>query len=743
VGINKSYLKELAEKKRQSKPKFQVGTETSENSAPKPFGPEYKMFPHAPKTTLPSDWNLYDNAIDSSGNFSTSPINREELLKKINQPKSIFGTTLTTDPALKNNQLTDLRSNSNLTWDASKNQTQERLFPTPIDRWKNYSFEYNPTLEEFKAVYEQLPRFNQGYESITDSDPYTPGVQSGSLSAERLLELKAIPEESQLRNMYFGKTFGGLPLVEKPGFYEGYNPHRIWTSFANNESQPFIGYDASNDRLGQPSKKTTIENLETNPLYTYYLLPKDSNPENTPIAGPQPFGLGYRKEYQPYTPDFNYAPLFWNNSESMQEELLANPEIAEYLKEKGINLQKEKKIKLRPMTEEEVALERNNKLNKRYFSFENKGYVAENPEDEGVGKYMIPADKGEDGNIYGTILSETGFGYPLAEALLARRDAIINKRDAAFSQSGRGYPIIQNPEAFTLAGYLPVTKDMYYTDAGGNVESYWDNPKKRKEYLRKAGVPEDQLDKVFIHTSKFPLQEYKPRKDAKGNIYKEGGVSTEGYKRNSPDVNNPYNIIPSNQITMNDVDFPVLGIDDLGNQIMMQPGEDYTFPGSYVTEFPMKNMGNKRFGQVGMEKSNQTRSFMNIIPNFIPGVNDILDFSDIIQGIYKGDKNQMNQGIIGLAAPGIAGKGMGEMVDYFTEKTLGKKTADKNQSKRNDILNMSSSDLQKLYTKYGPGGYDKWKAAGFPKLKEGGVIRQSRSQVNQVLKYSKQKPNKI
>jgi hypothetical protein len=34
---------------------------------------------------------------------------------------------------------------------------------------------------------------------------------------------------------------------------------------------------------------------------------------------------------------------------------------------------------------------------------------------------------------------------------------------------------------------------------------------------------------------------------------------------------------------------------------------------------------------------------------------------------------------------------------------------------------MSSSDLQKLYAKYGPGGYDKWKAAGFPKLQMGGM----------------------
>lgn len=35
--------------------------------------------------------------------------------------------------------------------------------------------------------------------------------------------------------------------------------------------------------------------------------------------------------------------------------------------------------------------------------------------------------------------------------------------------------------------------------------------------------------------------------------------STEGYKRNSPDVNNPYNIIPSGNITMEGVDFDVYG----------------------------------------------------------------------------------------------------------------------------------------------------------------------------------------
>ena len=37
-------------------------------------------------------------------------------------------------------------------------------------------------------------------------------------------------------------------------------------------------------------------------------------------------------------------------------------------------------------------------------------------------------------------------------------------------------------------------------------------------------------------------------------VFSTDTFSTEGYKRNSPDVNNPYNIIPSGNITMEDVD---------------------------------------------------------------------------------------------------------------------------------------------------------------------------------------------
>ena len=65
-------------------------------------------------------------------------------------------------------------------------------------------------------------------------------------------------------------------------------------------------------------------------------------------------------------------------------------------------------------------------------------------------------------------------------------------------------------------------------------------------------------------------------------------VSTTGYKKNSPDVDNDYNVIPSNKITMKDVEFDVKGTDNLGNTKVMKPGKDYTFEGDYVIETPMK-----------------------------------------------------------------------------------------------------------------------------------------------------------
>jgi hypothetical protein len=49
--------------------------------------------------------------------------------------------------------------------------------------------------------------------------------------------------------------------------------------------------------------------------------------------------------------------------------------------------------------------------------------------------------------------------------------------------------------------------------------------------------------------------------------------------------------IGSNNITMQGVDYPVLGVSDTGDTKLMQPGENYKFKGKKVTEYPMAQNG--------------------------------------------------------------------------------------------------------------------------------------------------------
>jgi len=65
-------------------------------------------------------------------------------------------------------------------------------------------------------------------------------------------------------------------------------------------------------------------------------------------------------------------------------------------------------------------------------------------------------------------------------------------------------------------------------------------------------------------------------------------ISKQGYKDNSPYRNNPSNTIygtpQGTPITMKGVSTPLIGMDEFGNKQYMQPGQEYQFPGSQVTE---------------------------------------------------------------------------------------------------------------------------------------------------------------
>lgn len=71
--------------------------------------------------------------------------------------------------------------------------------------------------------------------------------------------------------------------------------------------------------------------------------------------------------------------------------------------------------------------------------------------------------------------------------------------------------------------------------------------------------------------------------------------------------------IPSGDITMQGVPYPVMGIDNFGNVQMMMPGQDYSFPGDIVDEYPMAKKGGVPRSLKKMYTSKNIQSSINEI----------------------------------------------------------------------------------------------------------------------------------
>ena len=66
--------------------------------------------------------------------------------------------------------------------------------------------------------------------------------------------------------------------------------------------------------------------------------------------------------------------------------------------------------------------------------------------------------------------------------------------------------------------------------------------------------------------------------------------------------------IGSNNITMQGVDYPVLGVSDTGDTQMMYPDQDYKFDGEKVTEYPMAQDG-KKFSMKDVKKNATSKKY--------------------------------------------------------------------------------------------------------------------------------------
>ena len=145
-------------------------------------------------------------------------------------------------------------------------------------------------------------------------------------------------------------------------------------------------------------------------------------------------------------------------------------------------------------------------------------------------------------------------------------------------------------------------------------------------------------------------------------------LSTEGYRANSPDRNRPMNIINSNEISMEDVNHRVLGIDDEDNEIVMDPGKRYKFPGTKVYEFPIPNIepaGYQRLPSLTTNPQYQNRSRLNVSPyGFIDAWDNNIVPNLGIDADYNVNPN-LNVGFRGLGMRNVMTPGDGTLRNDF------------------------------------------------------------------------------
>jgi hypothetical protein len=138
--------------------------------------------------------------------------------------------------------------------------------------------------------------------------------------------------------------------------------------------------------------------------------------------------------------------------------------------------------------------------------------------------------------------------------------------------------IYENPNLFKKE-YLPEHQTI--------LKKYSEQPKIIKKLFGKE--PTIVTDSKGNTWYEFDIPE--SFKKGKGEIkaFKKGGV----IKDNRGQWDHPGEIteIDSDNITMQGVPYPVLGVGADGQQIMMQPGQDYRFNQGPVTEYPMAQSG--------------------------------------------------------------------------------------------------------------------------------------------------------
>ena len=138
----------------------------------------------------------------------------------------------------------------------------------------------------------------------------------------------------------------------------------------------------------------------------------------------------------------------------------------------------------------------------------------------------------------------------------------------------------------------PILPELYKYDPNTPTKFSFTYPTGKYNEQKTMYFPSKSALKSFVGGIRdATYQEGKDYASATGTLQDGGDIPVDpmGYW-NPENVGGPVTI-PSNVITMEGVDQPLLGISDTGDVQYMEPGEDYEFDGEYVTEYPVAQKG--------------------------------------------------------------------------------------------------------------------------------------------------------
>jgi hypothetical protein len=188
-----------------------------------------------------------------------------------------------------------------------------------------------------------------------------------------------------------------------------------------------------------------------------------------------------------------------------------------------------------------------------------------------------------------------------------------------------------------LANYLNEQKDKG-VDIYGSYDWLNDLPKETSDYVNKILLQEDpSFNKNYKKASTNPKYEevtslydqkkfggdipsaqngqemkfYQNGLDWKPRSMQDGGITKDNQGYWNPDNWGKPVEIDSNDITMEGVYEPLLGVSDTGDTKLMKPGKNYKFKGKKVTEYPVAKLGINQLDAQPMKKLNQLLNFTN------------------------------------------------------------------------------------------------------------------------------------